>query len=105
MRLVIEEHHMKFIKDEDIRRSIKIGIDALNDLDLWEWLSGFSLYSDNETFAMKNHENLDRIEEYMSDHGDIHSGASFGLIIRTLQMIAKYGWSTYVDYYMSKFTV
>lgn len=88
---------MKFIQGDDIRRSIKIGIDALNDLDLWEWLSAFTLY--NDIFVMRKHENLDKIEEYMSDHGDIRSGASFGLIMRTLQMIAKYGWSMYVDYY------
>lgn len=96
MKLIIEEVHMKFIEDENIRRSLKIGIDALNDLDLWEWLSAFTLY--NDMFIMRNHHNLELIEHYMSDHGDHHSGASFGMIMRNLQMISKYGWAQFVEY-------
>lgn len=96
MKLLIEEIHMKFIEDEDIRKSLKIGIDALNDLDLWSWLSGFQLYNDG--FVMRNHSNLELIEHYMRDCGDHHSGASFGLIMRNLQMISKFGWDHFVDY-------
>lgn len=100
MKLFIEENHIDFIADPDIRKSLKIGIDALNDLDLWEWLAATTLY--NEMFVMINHPNLNKIEQYMSDHDDIHSGASFGLIMRNLKIISNYGWTIFVEYSTQK---
>jgi hypothetical protein len=96
MKHIIEDTELDFIDDNDIKRSLRIGIDALNELDLWDWLRSFTLC--NEMFVMKSHENLDRIEKYMFDHDDIHSGASFSLIMRNLKMIANYGWTTFVEY-------
>lgn len=30
-------------------------------------------------------------------HRDQHSGASFGLVLRTMEYIAKHGWDSYAD--------
>jgi hypothetical protein len=67
--------------------------DAITRLDLWGWMHTFTPHS-NEGFMLTTHPQLDRISMEMKYLG--HSGASWGLTMRTMEAIAKSGgWDAY----------
>lgn len=69
------------------------GYKTITDLDLWGWLATHT--PDKETgFMFSDHENVSKISNSMKVG---HSGASFGLTMRHMEVIAKGGWEDYVD--------
>jgi len=67
------------------------GYKAVDKLDLWDWLS---TYEPENGFMFCSHPNMDRITDALTFNP--HSGASWGCMMRTMQKIAKYGWSSYI---------
>lgn len=75
-----------FVKDKDIRKSLYSGYETIDELQLRDWLKTF-----DGSFVFNRHQKIKIIEETMfAKDGVIHSGASFSLVMRNLEMIAKY---------------
>ena len=63
---------------------------AITKCELWEWLATFNPHA-GEGFMFTNHPNLNKIIVAMKYEG--HSGASFAWTMRTMQTVAKIGWT------------
>lgn len=66
---------------------------TLTSLDLWDWLKQDSVPGNNG-FMFSVHPQIADITNAMTYKG--HSGASFGLTMRTMEYIAKKGWDKFV---------
>jgi hypothetical protein len=78
-----------FIKDPDQREILEYDYKVVTDNNLWD--------------LFKNH-NSDKPIMFLSELSDYdwwggHSGASWGLCMRDLEFIAKYGWESYSSLY------
>ncbi len=67
---------------------------TLTSLELWDWLKQDSVPGNNG-FMFSAHPQIADITNAMTYGG--HSGASFGLTMRTMEFIAKKGWDKYVE--------
>jgi hypothetical protein len=67
--------------------------DAISKCELWEWLRTFDPNA-GEGFMLTNHPNLNKIIASMKYEG--HSGSSFAWTMRTLQTVARIGWTEFV---------
>jgi hypothetical protein len=66
--------------------------EAVTAAEAWDWLRQFS----GESFMFSEDPMIQRITEKMGSGAYHHSGASFGLCMRTMEYIAKNGWGAYV---------
>lgn len=60
----------------------------------WEWLKRPDVPGDGG-FMFSGEPMLNEITKNMEMSGD-HSGASFGYTMRTIEMVAKYGWGRFL---------
>ena len=58
----------------------------------WDWIRDFN----GESFMFSTDPMIQRITEKMGEGANQHSGASFGICMRTMEYIAKHGWDSYV---------
>jgi hypothetical protein len=65
---------------------------AITAAEAWDWIRNFS----GESFMFSGDPMIQRITEKMGDGANQHSGASFGLCMRTMEYIAKHGWDGFV---------
>jgi len=65
---------------------------AITAAEAWDWMRQFS----GESFMFSHDPMIERITEKMGSGAYRHSGASFGLCMRTMEYIAKHGWGGYV---------
>jgi hypothetical protein len=70
---------------------LKLMANVVTKLELWEW---FRMESppENEGYQWWGHENINKISEGLGKDNN-HSGASFAFAMRTMQYIAKEGFS------------
>ncbi len=64
---------------------------AITAAEAWDWMRQFQ----GESFMYSRDPMIERITEKMGSGAYHHSGASFGLCMRTMQYIAKNGWDVY----------
>lgn len=69
------------------------GYETITKLDLWKWLAEY-IPEENKGFMFSENENISKIVNTMKIG---HSGATFGWIMRHMEMIAKKGWEYYVN--------
>lgn len=65
---------------------------TVTDLNLWQWLKHSSVPGE-KGFVFSDSPQVELISKNLKF--DQHSGASFGLTLRTMEYIAKYGWDAY----------
>ena len=78
----------EYVKDESIRIMLVnayLGITLANG---WDFMK-----QDIESFMRSNDPKMREISEQMKNlpNGGLHSGASFGCVMREMQLLAKYG--------------
>jgi hypothetical protein len=87
-----------FIEDIDFRKSSELAYIAISELYLWNWLK---LYNPPDNcFLFNLHQNLIEIEDKLFQNGDIHSGASFSIVMQNMKYIAIYGFENWKEYNM-----
>ena len=86
----------EFIESSHTRRMIENGYQAVNSLELWDFLSKFEP-EEGKGFMFTDHHEINRIGEKMEElpNSPGHSGASFACTMRHLQYIAKHGLDKY----------
>lgn len=67
---------------------------AITKLGLWDWLSKFTP-NQSTGWMFCDHPNIEKITSEMKLLND-HSGASFAIILRNIEYIAKHGWPAFV---------
>jgi len=69
---------------------------SITHLELWNFMRDFQ----GESFMFSNRREVERIYEKIENLGYYgHSGSSFGMILREMQYIAKYGLDEYENLY------
>ena len=64
-------------------------------LELWPWFGEVSP-PDSEGYMFWNHENMNKISAKLDElYGNPHSGASWGIAMRNIQMIAREGFDVW----------
>jgi hypothetical protein len=85
-----------FISDEFTRIMIETAYQAVNQLELWDYLRGHHgsfMYSSN-----RNVEKIYRKIEELGYYG--HSGASFGITLQMIKYIADHGFEAFKNNYL-----
>jgi hypothetical protein len=84
-----------FIEDLDFRNSFYLAYNIISELYLWNWLR---LYKPpNNSFLFCNHQNLIEIEDKLFKSGDIHSGASFNVLMQNMKYISLHGFDMWKE--------
>jgi len=78
--------------DEWDAKMYKDAYDATNAADMWETMRNTS----TESFMFKAGSWVNEIHKHMKLL-DTHSGCSYGITLRNVEMVAKQGWEAYVD--------
>ena len=97
----------EFIKNKDEKDLYINAWNAITKSELWIWLG---TYEPENGFMWASHPNLDKINNEINSSpiGRDHSGSSYGLTMRTMQHIAKYGYENYrkkiLSYYIEEET-
>ena len=92
----VKHGDFSFIKDDMWRQAHHNLYISITDLNLWNWLKSFDPPVD-KGFMFCNHENLKKIENKLDYNDPVngHSGASWGICMRNMSHIAKYGWEAW----------
>lgn len=85
-----------FIDNNLYRDNLTGTYQAITIVGAWDFLRAFTP-DDQRGFMFSNHEMLDAIASETDRLGVGHSGASFGIAMRHMEMIAKEGWQKYVQ--------
>ena len=93
---MISRGDFSFIVDEDVRRSLGLAMEVLDTLKLWKWLALYEMHNGSFVFDTDVDGNLKRIEDALFERGDVHSGASFAIVMNHMRIIARIGWEDYV---------
>ena len=85
-----------FIRDESTRELLKSAHRAISLCELWDWIRIYEPKSDSGFMWSKTPE-LDRINQQLwkDPINGYHSGSSYGLIMREMELIAKIGYENY----------
>jgi len=80
-----------FLTDDHIRRMVRNGYNAVEELELWSWLKTFE--PESGSFMFCNHPNIKLIVNKMEKLPDSpgHSGSSFSFTMKHLKYIAENG--------------
>lgn len=76
---------------DNFKKELEDGINAVNTLELWDWLKTYDLSKDR----FGEHPNIGKIDSKLEYLGG-HSGGSHGFMMGSLIHIAKYGFEEYV---------
>ena len=82
-----------FIQDQDTKAFLKSAHKAISLCELWNWMRIYEP-PPNTGFMWSKTLELDRIQKQMwkDDINCLHSGSSYGAIMREMQFIAKHGY-------------
>ena len=90
-----------FVRDHMFRMCLEDAYDAVEDMNLWDYLKqntfeSFTYYHDRPDYEL--HATL------MSkvDRRNVHSGASYGIAMRIMESIAKHGMERWKTEYIRK---
>lgn len=104
MTLNLQLSDFDFITCSMTRQCMENGCWAIDQTNLWEWLRSYEV-NPSEGFMFSNAPEI-TILGSMMDSPDAptqvgHSGASFGITMRNLHYIAKNGFNSYKNRYLS----
>jgi hypothetical protein len=86
-----------FISDESTRTMIETAYNAVNQLELWNYMQ-----SHQGSFMFSGNRNVDRIYNRIEELGYTgHSGASFGITLQTIKFIADHGFQVFRHDYLN----
>jgi hypothetical protein len=86
-----------FISDESTRTMIETAYNAVNQLELWDYMQ-----SHQGSFMFSGNRNVDRIYNRIEELGYTgHSGASFGITLQTIKFIADHGFQAFRHDYLN----
>jgi hypothetical protein len=71
--------------------------DAITATEAWAYIRNFA----GESFMFSSSPEISEIQAHMKMM-DQHSGCSYGLVMRHMEMIAKEGWDSYVTWRTSR---
>jgi len=71
--------------------------DAVTTAEAWEYIRNFA----GESFMFSSSPEISEIQAHMKMM-DQHSGCSYGVVMRHMEMIAKEGWESYVTWRTSR---
>jgi hypothetical protein len=83
-----------FVEDKDIRKSMEIAYESITELSFWDWLSTYR--PPHNSFMYDINPYVVAIEERLTQKGEVHSGASFALVMNAMQYIARHGWDKWI---------
>ena len=85
-----------FVKDKLSRETLDLTYQAVTNTSSWDFLREYSPPKD-QGFMFASHPQLSKIVWECEKLGCGHSGASWGLALRTMDAIAKKGWDNYIS--------
>ena len=88
-----------FVKDDFQRQCLSYDYQVVEKNQLWNYLQ-LGNTDDSFQFQSASSRALIKFNDY--EWYDGHTGWSFGLCMRELEHIAKYGWRSLVDIYLAK---
>ena len=93
----------EFIKSEFERKCLKSAHKAISTCELWEWLRLY-IPQDNIGFMWSSTPELDKLNQelWKDPINECHSGSSHGMMMRTMDYIAKNGYSQYKQNFITK---
>ena len=93
----------EFVEDEQYRRYLQSAHNAITLCELWEWMSQYSPDS-NRGFMWSKTPELDKLDEQMrkDPYNGNHSGSSYGIIMRDMECIAKNGYDSFAEEFLSQ---
>ena len=93
--------NFNFISDSHTRSLVSNGYQAVSQLELWDWMKSFTPAT-GDGFMWTSHPNVYKIMEKMESlpNPPGHSGSSFAITMRQLELIAKNG----IDKYKQQFS-
>jgi hypothetical protein len=88
-----------FIKDDQERAFLSSAFNAISDCELWHW---FKAFESSNSFMFSNCVELDllRIALDKDSINKYHSGASYAIVLREMEYIAKNGYEKYKSEYV-----
>jgi hypothetical protein len=88
--------YFDFVKDKSERDFLRSAHKAITLCELWHWLRIYKPIKD-KGFMYYQAAELDKLQEQMSKDpiNDLHSGSSYGFIMREMEYIAKNGYDNY----------
>ena len=87
-----------FITDNMFRQAIQNAYNYIDSNNLWDFFKTYDPDHD-KGFLFSSHPTLEQISTAL--HNDGHSGASFAITMRNMQLIANNDWDTYVQIYLN----
>lgn len=94
----IEDSEFNDIKDNHMREMLVNAYKAVSAVEAWEWLRNFN----EESFMFSQSEKIRIISRKMEELGySGHSGASFGMTMRQMELIAKHGKDKFFNQFRS----
>ena len=89
----------EYVKNESIRIMLVNAYLGITLAEGWDFMKG-----DIDSFMISQHPKMKEITEnmYHLPNGDLHSGSSFGCVMREMQLLAQYGEDTHKKIYTSK---
>ena len=90
----------EFVKDETIKDFLKSAHKAITSCELWNWLRIYQPSKDRG-FMLNSATILDKLQQKMFEDpvNALHSGSSYGFIMREMEYIAKNGYENYKNNY------
>ena len=87
-----------FIQNDTERILYETALTAITQLELWAFMKNFP---ENENFMFSNCEEVSQIYNKIEELGySGHSGSSFGITMRVMEYISKYGIEKFREEYM-----
>ena len=85
-----------FIKDKSTKEFLKSAHNAITLCELWDWMRIYQP-PHNMGFTWSKTPELDRLNQQMwkDPINGLHSGSSYGAIMREMEYIAKHGYDKY----------
>jgi hypothetical protein len=90
----VETYTFDFVNDTLMRYYLLDAFSAVSKAEAWEFLKN---YEPKEGFMFSKHPMLTEINKYI-DTG--HSGASYGMTMREIHYVAKFGYEEYKNNYL-----
>lgn len=83
--------------DSNTRRELQNMCDVITELNLWDYIRNFD---ESKSFMTSKDDELEMISNHPKNYH--HSGASFGMVLRSIKFIVDYGIDSFKNQYLMK---
>jgi hypothetical protein len=93
----------EFVNDKHYRTYLQSAHNAITICELWEWFQRYSP-DPNRGFSWSTTPELDKLSEQMrkDPYNGNHSGSSYSIIMRDMEYIAKNGYDSFAQDFLSE---